>query len=189
MVSYGKEDNRQGHDAWRDHKLCAVSAAAGRGKCCTETDSSDTNLGQPGWLELQVPVVHWVLQFLSMKLSAVSPELNCDLDLQDVSWTLKNKQLTYVALLAHWSLCSSLPCRSFARKTLAPRSRDTARDWATFILVCTGHLSQASHVQNYMGMGGWSRIQQMFIWRERLRCLHFPRFASNTHTWTNTCTD
>ena len=26
----------------------------------------------------------WIFQFLSMKLSAISPELNCDLDLQDV---------------------------------------------------------------------------------------------------------
>lgn len=40
------------------------------------------SLGQ--WLNLDFSCLCWIFQFLSMKLSAISPELNCDLDLQDV---------------------------------------------------------------------------------------------------------
>lgn len=83
----------------------------------------------------RMSVAHFFFfQFLSMKLSAISPELNCNLDLQDVRWQnstpSRDKSTNVAAYSFHcpWiDLSFSGICRSFAHKMLSLPFPDTVR--------------------------------------------------------------
>ena len=183
---YDKADYRQGHDAWWDHKLCTISAAAGWGKCnrtsigkfCQDLSSATT--------EPVCPCLLWIFQFLSMKLSAISPELNRDLDLRDVRLQFEKSNcgaknaFQFTVPIAHIDLpfINACHCRSFAHKMLMLHFRDTVHNLAACILTCSGHLNKVSRIHNHTE---WSQIHQMFMWQDRFSSyfsyLHFHRFV------------
>ena len=105
------------------------------------------------------PCLLWIFQFLSMKLSAISPELNRDLDLRDVRLQFEKSNcgaknaFQFTVPIAHIDLpfINACHCRSFAHKMLMLHFRDTVHNLAACILTCSGHLSKVSRVQNHTG--------------------------------------
>jgi len=99
------------------------------------------------------------VEFLSMKLSAISPELNRDLDLRDVRLQFEKSNcgaknaFQFTVPIAHIDLpfINACHCRSFAHKMLMLHFRDTVHNLAACILTCSGHLSKVSRVQNHTG--------------------------------------
>ena len=94
-----------------------------------------------------------------MKLSAISPELNRDLDLRDVRLQFAKSNcgaknvFRFTVPIAHIDLpfINACHCRSFAHKMLMLHFRDTVHNLAACILTCSGHLSKVSRVQNHTG--------------------------------------